>query len=68
MNVLSLYIFVVIFLFHGFLHRKGLGYFNSVGGDRQGGGKKARLTPLTLIVCNNSNIYDILLLMLAAGD
>ena len=47
---------------------EGSGYFMLVGGDRQGGGKKARLTPLTLIVCNNSNIYDILLLILAAGD
>ena len=40
MNVLSLYIFVVIF-FHGLLRWKELGYFTSVGGGRQGGGQEA---------------------------
>ena len=47
---------------------EGSGHFMLIGGYKQSGGKKARLTPLTLIVGNNSNIYDILLLMLAAGD
>jgi hypothetical protein len=38
MNVLSLHIFVVIFLCHELVRWKGLGYFTSVGGGRQGGG------------------------------
>ena len=51
MNVLSLYIFVVIF-FHGLLRWKELGYFTSVGGGRQGGSGTRRMAGNVVTLSN----------------